>query len=117
MQAMYRKEECGDLLSLRYDDTPETTGNDKVAAPQDAYLPQEADKRHPKGSMQAKHRRIRRWDVLWAVHNCAVRFFDMYKRRVQRMDSYLKVRVCVITVVVLRIHQAQYQSKARRQSE
>jgi transcription elongation factor SPT6 len=90
-QAMYRKEECGDLLSLRYDDTPETTGNDKAAAPQDTYLPQEADKRHPKGSMQAKHRRIRRWDVLWAVHNCAVRFFDMHRRRVQRMDSYLKV--------------------------
>lgn len=49
---------------------------------------------------QAKHRRIRRWDVLWAVFNSAVRFFDMYRRRQQRMDSYLKVRrggggVCV----------------------
>lgn len=88
---MYRKEECGDLLSLRYDDTPETTGNDKISAPQGAYLPQEADPRHPQGTMQAKHRRIRRWDVLWAVYNCAVKFFEMYRRRVQRMDSYLKV--------------------------
>jgi hypothetical protein len=41
--------------------------------------------------VQAKHRRIRRWDVLWAVYNSAVRFFDMYRRRQQRMDSYLKV--------------------------
>lgn len=45
---------------------------------------------------QAKHRRIRRWDVLWAVFNSAVRFFDMYRRRQQRMDSYLKVCGCVL---------------------
>lgn len=44
-----------------------------------------------RGAAQAKHRRIRRWDVLWAVFNCAVRYFDMHKRRQQRMDSYLKV--------------------------
>lgn len=82
---MFRKEEVGDLLALRYDDTPQTTGNDKTAQAQDF------DVRHPRGTMQAKHRRIRRWDVLWAVFNFAVRFFDMYKRRQQRMDSYLKV--------------------------
>lgn len=55
-QAMFRKEEVGDLLSLRYDDTPETTGNDKTSAPQDTYLNPEVDLRHPKGTMQVRWR-------------------------------------------------------------
>jgi hypothetical protein len=52
---MFRKEEVGDLLSLRGNDTPETTGNDKAAAPSDAYINPTAgdvDLRHPKGTMQ-----------------------------------------------------------------
>lgn len=53
MQAMYRKEDCGDLLALRYDDTPETTGNDK-ADKAESYLPQELDTRFPRGTMQVR---------------------------------------------------------------
>jgi hypothetical protein len=52
---MFRKEEVGDLLSLRLNDTPETTGNDKAAAPSDTYINPTAgdvDPRHPKGTMQ-----------------------------------------------------------------
>ncbi len=49
-QAMYRKEEVGDLLALRYDDTPQTTGNDKTDTTAD-YM-QEVDVRYPRGTMQ-----------------------------------------------------------------
>jgi hypothetical protein len=49
---MFRKEEVGDLLSLRYDDTPETLGNEKTSAPQDTYINADVDMRQPKGTMQ-----------------------------------------------------------------
>lgn len=49
-QAMFRKEDCGDLLTLRDADTPETTGNErKTTASTSDY---QRDERHPKGTMQ-----------------------------------------------------------------
>lgn len=48
---MFRKEEVGDLLALRLDDTPKTTGNDKTASTEDAYMAQ-VDVRYPRGTMQ-----------------------------------------------------------------
>lgn len=54
VQAQFRKEEVGDLLALRYDDIPETTGNDKASRSTDVVYvsaPDE-DPRHPKGTMQ-----------------------------------------------------------------
>ena len=53
---MYRKEECGELLCLLGPrDEPE-------------YTKRERENRFwPAGSIQAEHRRIRRWDLLWAV--------------------------------------------------
>ncbi|WIA22113.1 hypothetical protein OEZ85_004454 [Tetradesmus obliquus] len=81
--AMYRKEQCGELLSLRETDIPETTGNERKAQT-------DPDDRYPKGTIQPKHRRIRRWDVLWAVFNMGVRFMELYKRRIRRIDVYQK---------------------------
>jgi hypothetical protein len=48
---------------------------------------------HPLASalaVQPKHRRIRRWDVLWAVFNMGVRFMELYKRRMKRIEVYQK---------------------------
>jgi hypothetical protein len=39
-------------------------------------------------AVQPKHRRIRRWDVLWAVFNMGVRFMELYKRRMKRIEVY-----------------------------
>jgi hypothetical protein len=39
-------------------------------------------------ALQPKHRRIRRWDVLWAVFNMGVRFMELYKRRMKRIEVY-----------------------------
>lgn len=37
---------------------------------------------------QAKHRRMRRWDVLWSVHTLAVQWRALAKRREVRMRSF-----------------------------
>jgi hypothetical protein len=50
---MFRKEEVGDLLALRFDDTPKTTGNDKTASTEDAFMAQ-VDVRYPRGTMQVR---------------------------------------------------------------
>ena len=50
---MYRKEDCGELLSLRYDDTPETTGNEhKAGLSGMESQPVQEMGRFPKGTMQ-----------------------------------------------------------------
>jgi len=53
-QAMFRKEDCGDLLTLRDADTPETTGNERKAGITTSGSDYQADERHPKGTMQVR---------------------------------------------------------------
>lgn len=55
-QAMFRKEDCGDLLAVRGADTPDTTGNDKTDKTeyiQEVLAPGERP-RFPTGTMQVR---------------------------------------------------------------
>ena len=38
--------------------------------------------------MQARHRRLRRWDVLWAVHSLGLRYRALALRQEQRRRAY-----------------------------
>ena len=38
--------------------------------------------------VQAKHRRLRRWDALWAVHDLSAKWRAMVKRRERRMEAF-----------------------------
>eukprot|EP00887_Chlorella_sp_A99_P000019 scaffold16.g19.t1 len=73
---MYRKEACGELLALAIDDEPDFTREER------------ATRAWPEGSMQARHRRIRRWDVLWAVEELAERWRTLQRRREARAAAY-----------------------------
>jgi hypothetical protein len=55
---------------------------------------------HLLSAVQPKHRRIRRWDVLWAVFNMGVRFMELYKRRMKRIEVYQRCG-CVCCVVLI----------------
>jgi hypothetical protein len=45
---------------------------------------------YPEGSVQAKHRRPRRWEVLWAVWENSKRFAKLIRRRQARTTAYEK---------------------------
>ena len=38
--------------------------------------------------VQAKHRKLRRWDALWAVHDLSAKWRAMVKRRERRMEAF-----------------------------
>ncbi|GFR40315.1 hypothetical protein Agub_g851, partial [Astrephomene gubernaculifera] len=75
--AMYRKELAGPLLAMGGEDVPLVTSQEE--------LERQRDKRHKRhydqGFVQPHHRRIRRWAVLWAVFDSALRFRSLVQRR------------------------------------
>ncbi|GAB4816099.1 hypothetical protein N2152v2_003145 [Parachlorella kessleri] len=71
---MYRKEVCGELLATREEDEPHFTTRDEP--------------NFPRGAVQAKHRRVRRWDLLWAVHALAQRWRELGRRKEARLGAY-----------------------------
>ncbi|KAI8473488.1 MAG: hypothetical protein J3K34DRAFT_518962, partial [Monoraphidium minutum] len=77
--AMYRKELCGELLAMRRKDEPQHTGSSGVGA---------ANPRYDDGTIQPKHRRIRRWDVLWTVAEWGLRYIEMYDLISKRTKAY-----------------------------
>ncbi|PRW45415.1 transcription elongation factor SPT6 isoform A [Chlorella sorokiniana] len=76
--AQYRKELCGELLAVRYYDEPGTVDEG------------EANKDNPRGIIKPHHRRIRRYDVLYAVQSLAQRWRAMQVRREARQRAYDK---------------------------
>jgi len=84
--AMFRKELCGELLCCRKSDLPFWTTKDEVAEQQANSKTHEAY--YPEGSVQAKHRRPRRWEVLWAVWDSSKTFAKLVKRRQVRTSAY-----------------------------
>ncbi|KAG2438290.1 hypothetical protein HYH02_010988 [Chlamydomonas schloesseri] len=75
--AMYRKELAGPLLALAPDDAPAVTSRDEY----DRQRSQRHKKHYDQGFVQPHHRRIRRWAVLWAVFDTALRYRAMAQRR------------------------------------
>ncbi|KAG2429563.1 hypothetical protein HXX76_010798 [Chlamydomonas incerta] len=75
--AMYRKELAGPLLALAPDDAPAVTSRDEY----DRQRGQRHKKHYDQGFVQPHHRRIRRWAVLWAVFDTALRYRAMAQRR------------------------------------
>ena len=83
--AGYRKEDCGSLLCLSEEDLPDTTPPDEARQRHEEGLPA-----FPFGSIQAKHRRIRRWDVLWAVKKWSEQWRVLEERIRVRKEAYAR---------------------------
>ncbi|GLC44284.1 hypothetical protein PLESTB_000760900 [Pleodorina starrii] len=75
--AMYRKELAGPLLAMAADDVPVVTTEDELQRQRDMR----AKKHYDQGFVQPHHRRIRRWAVLWAVFDLALKFRSLTQRR------------------------------------
>ncbi|KAL4442498.1 hypothetical protein ABPG77_005082 [Micractinium sp. CCAP 211/92] len=75
--AQYRKELCGELLAVRSSDEPQGLDHDGAAGV-------------PPGIIRASNRRIRRYEVLFAVHQLAQRWKAMQVRREARQRAYEK---------------------------
>lgn len=85
---MFRKEVAGSLLALRQQDEPA------------AAQPADINARFRAGTIQPKLRRLRRWDVLWAVQDMALRYFALYQRMMSRFavsDTYVVMVSCRCT--------------------
>ncbi|CAL8470742.1 g10284 [Coccomyxa elongata] len=81
--AMYRKQVAGDLLCCRKGDVPDTTTLEESRRRHEKRQPD-----MPVGVVQAHHRRIRRWDVLWYVHSMAVKWRALARRKEIREKAY-----------------------------
>ena len=68
--ALCRKSELGELLCLRSEDEPAESMT---------------------GELGAETRKMRRWDILYAVNRLALKFSSMSKRKSKRKDIYDKV--------------------------
>eukprot|EP00873_Tetraselmis_striata_P037857 jgi/Tetstr1/458121/TSEL_044613.t1 len=86
--AMYRKEFCGELLACRESDLPNSTTRQEVEDQERTFRNQVAY--YPEGSVQAKHRRPRRWEVLWNIWESSKRFAKLIRRRQARSSVYEK---------------------------
>ncbi|KAL4447813.1 hypothetical protein ABPG75_005032 [Micractinium tetrahymenae] len=75
--AQYRKEMCGELLAVRSSDEPQGMESDTTA-------------NFPAGTIRASNRRIRRYEVLFAVQQLAQRWKAMQVRREARRRAYEK---------------------------
>ncbi|GAX85636.1 hypothetical protein CEUSTIGMA_g13051.t1 [Chlamydomonas eustigma] len=75
---MYRKELSGELLSMREEDVPGVTTEEELQSRPDAKRQREL---YEPGMVQAKHRRIRRFEVLWAVYEYSLKFRKVARRR------------------------------------
>ncbi|CAG9460133.1 unnamed protein product [Pedinophyceae sp. YPF-701] len=80
---MYRKELAGELINLREGDEPSWTTfreeNDRRNKGQPEYV---------EGTIQAHHRRLRRWDVLYAVEEAARRWRALEALRARGAEAY-----------------------------
>lgn len=74
--AMYRKELLGELLAVSLEDQPD----------RDTALP--ADASWPKDAIHASERRIRRWDVLYAVQALSVQWRALQRLKEARIAAY-----------------------------
>ncbi|BDA45673.1 Transcription elongation factor SPT6 [Coccomyxa sp. Obi] len=81
--AMYRKQVAGDLLCCRKGDVPDTTTSEESRRRHEKRQPD-----MPVGVVQARHRRIRRWDVLWYVHSLALKWRALARRKEIREKAY-----------------------------
>eukprot|EP00884_Botryococcus_braunii_P001188 jgi/Botrbrau1/1106/Bobra.0162s0007.1 len=81
--ASYRKEVCGELLSMTEGEGPTLVTDEEVRARRRETL---AD--FPEGTVQSKHRGVRRWDVLWAVQGLARKWRALQRRREVRQRTY-----------------------------
>uniref|UniRef100_A0A061RB87 Transcription elongation factor SPT6 n=1 Tax=Tetraselmis sp. GSL018 TaxID=582737 RepID=A0A061RB87_9CHLO len=84
--AMYRKERCGELLASRKSDLPRWTTRRDVEIQRERIGPD--DTWFPEGAVQAKHRRARRWEVLWAIWESSKTYAKLLKRRQARTNTY-----------------------------
>lgn len=75
--AQYRKEVCGELLAMRSSDEPQGLDLDGSGG-------------FPRGTIRASNRRVRRYDVLFAVQQLAQRWKAMQVRREARQRAYEK---------------------------
>lgn len=72
--AMYRKDDLGELLCTRPSDEPvENTSS------------------QPPGSIKGSDRRIKRWDILYAVQRFALKYSSMLSRKNKRKEIYNQV--------------------------
>ncbi len=72
--AMYRKDDLGELLCIRPSDEPvENTSS------------------HPAGSIKGGDRRIKRWDILYAIQRFALKYSSMISRKNKRKEMYNQV--------------------------
>lgn len=86
MIATYRKPQCGELLCLHDEDQPVPLTERELAA--DDLL-----RDHFRAGMIApKSRRIRRWDVLWAIFHQSLKYMMLMKRKRTRLAVYEDVR-------------------------
>jgi hypothetical protein len=99
---MFRKEQAGSLLAMRKDDEP--------AKAQAADI----NNRFPAGTIQPKHRRIRRWNVLWAVHDMALRYFALRQRMITRfaVSGHQAIALCSRRQRVLSVGSAEEEVSA-----
>ncbi|KAK9828928.1 hypothetical protein WJX72_002842 [[Myrmecia] bisecta] len=81
--ATYRKELCGELLCMREDDIPEVTSERDSRHRAREHLPG-----FPEGAMQAHHRRIKRWEVMWSVIAWSHKWRLMQRRKEARQKAY-----------------------------
>ena len=72
--AAYRQEQVGPLLALRQEDCPHITAEDAPGLPKGTVLPQ--------------HRKIRRYDVLWAVKALGARWARLERLKAARREAY-----------------------------
>ncbi|KAG1668310.1 hypothetical protein FOA52_011207 [Chlamydomonas sp. UWO 241] len=79
--ALYRKEQAGELLAMRESDMPAVTTEHDLASVdarrRSLYQP---------GMVQVRHRRPRRFDILWSV----LRLSQRFRKLVQRRDAVIK---------------------------
>ncbi|GLI70134.1 hypothetical protein VaNZ11_014942 [Volvox africanus] len=75
--AMYRKEVAGPLLAMAADDVPLVTTEEEIIRQSGLR----SKKHYDQGFVQPHHRRIRRWAVLWAVFDLALKFRALTQRR------------------------------------
>jgi len=84
--ATQHKEDCGELLNLREADLPDTTQGGEMF---DLYSKKKIF--YPEETVQADHRRVRRWDILWKVQSLTVKWLTNYKRTQKRLAAYTEM--------------------------
>ncbi|EFJ40270.1 hypothetical protein VOLCADRAFT_120010 [Volvox carteri f. nagariensis] len=94
--AMYRKELAGPLLAMAADDVPLVTTQEELERQRGVRCKQSYDQ----GFVQPHHRRIRRWAVLWAVFDLALKFRSLTQRRERAAAALARSRDLLHSMMV-----------------